>query len=58
MSKFQLYIGNQRVEMYDDEPVNLIETIQTCFIYTCLNSKSRNNLLIVVFTISFLYSHL
>jgi len=28
MSKFQLYIGNQRVELYDDEPVNLTETIQ------------------------------
>ena len=28
MSKFQLYINNQRVELFDDESVSLTETIQ------------------------------
>ena len=28
MSKFQLYIGNQRVELFNDENVTLTETIQ------------------------------
>ena len=28
MSKFQLYIGNQRVELFDDESVSLTQTIQ------------------------------